>query len=220
MIHKTLKNKAAENNTAETYPSTLKHWWKCDEATGATTLVDTINGANIDISAITSSDGIITTLPSLIDGALSATPEAIGTKDFCFMFKGVVGIVNYVDIGAQTGHSLKIAGSVIANTEVNGASGTTSVVSNTDADDASWALVRNSNDSGNIALYKNGVIVGTSDADGSGSIILEDEITLSGITTLAGMALYVYDTLPKNIGDIIRFNSANWAANNKIVWPE
>jgi hypothetical protein len=220
---KTLLGAGLENAAKGVYPDELKHWWKCDEATGATTLVDCVGEANLPISAITSAAGVITTFPNVTNVALASAISTIGDNDFMLVFRGQVTNIGQFSLGGtDTGSNLlRFTGSILAgSTNVVGADGGT-VTDGTDDTLATWALVRDSNDSGNISVHKDGAIVGTSDTDIAGSVNVEQEFTSSGADNVAGFCLYVYpDGLPTNFGDIAHFNGTAWAANYKCVWPK
>lgn len=216
---RTRDNQAIMDAANGVLPSSLKHWWKCDEATGATSLVDSVAGANIPIGAITAASGVITTVPNIANADLGADLSDIGTADFMLIFRGETAGLGTLGFGNTSANKISLNGATLAASVVTGAGGST----NTDPTDnslATWCVVRNSNDSGNIAVYKNGAIVGTSDADGSGAITLTGKMTFSGLDNLAMLALFVFPgTIPKDFALAAAWMGSNHASNNKWIWP-
>jgi len=217
---RSLLAEATKRELALSRPSSLKHWWKCDEATGATTLVDTIGGANIPIAAITASNGVITTVPNVVNATgIAADLTDIGTNDFMFLFQGQVTNLGSISLGDTAATYVNQVGSIVTNSSIKGAGGT-STTGGTDDSLGAWALVRNSNDSGNIDTYDNGAATAPSDADSSGSVTLGAKASMTGVSNLAGIFLFVFDgNLPADFAEASAFMGSQHALNNKVLYP-
>lgn len=217
---RTRKNQAILDLANGVLPSSLKHWWKCDEATGATTLVDAVGGANFTVPAITASAGVIASLTSITQVATAASLADPGTADFMFLIRGQTGTTSSMSLGNTSGNKITFNGSLLGQSLVVGADGSTTSLPASDNALATWAIVRNSGDSGKIATWKDGSISGSSVADAAGAITLADMVSMSAITNVAMMALFVFDgTIPQDFGPASLWMGTQHAANNKWIWP-
>lgn len=227
MYIKTLLAKANENDAAGVYPSSLKHFWKCTEASGAKTLVDAIGGANITWTGAptsTMASGQVTLSGTLSGQALAANMTAIGTSDFLLVIGGNdssafsnmkignAGATEYVDM-INTG----------GNSTVVGGSGTTTITSAgfTASGNGSHSLARSSSPD-ETGIYINGVVDAAAVADAAGSIAAFTQIVAwHQALKLSGMALFIFDDgLPADFKQAASWMGNQWVANNKLVWPK
>ena len=228
MYLKTHRQQAIENETAGIYPSTLAAWWKCTEATGAKTLVDAANGANIVWTGApntTALNGQIS-LSGTLSGANNdfAVPlSAIGTNDFLLVIGGnSSSAFSNMKIGNAAGSEYVDIINTAGNSTVVGGSGTTTITSAgfPSSGSQSYALAREASPD-ETGIYIDGTVDNAAVNDAAGYIAAFTQvISWNSALKLNGMALFIFpDGLPSDYAEAASWMGNQWLANNKVIWP-
>lgn len=214
--------------------SAVKCFFKCNEATGATAIVDYITGATtaaLDVAVTNNANGSIDFM-SIIKALSPAIPAPGAGADFVFTaFVHILGgAIQTLQLGASAAHYIAISST---GCTVKGATGTTvSLGAYTSTSLRKIAIVGISG--GNTTLYQ--AAVGASLLAGAGTPVLYSthgnlttafaELTAQGAISntavrLYGMKLMSFTggSLPTDYITMADWEMEQWYLNNKDIYP-
>jgi len=197
-------------------PSSLKHWWKATELTGATTLVDIVGGANIPVTGVVSSSGIITSIDDFTDAALAAPLENIGSRTFMLSARDGGSLLSNISLGSSAGEYIRLGGSSIGGTQIVGSLATTSTTG-MDGTSIGFSLA---NLGANVGTFKDGILLGPLSANISGTVAPGAFATLTFLSTFAGLAFFVFEgRIPSDFTIASHFMAEAWIKGTKVLFP-
>jgi len=228
MYLKTLRQQAIENEASGTYPSTLAAWWKMTEASGAKTLVDAVNGANIvwtgaPVSTMTNGQVSLGGTLSAAANDFAVPLSAIGTDDFLLVIGGNASS-NFAQmkISNAAGDEYIDIINTLGNSTVVGGSGTTTITGAgfPSSGSQSYALKRSASPD-ETGVYIDGTVDASAVGDAAGAIAAFSQIgTWHAALKINGMALFIFpDGLPSDYAEAASWMGNQWLANNKVIWP-
>jgi len=225
MYLKTLRQQAIENEASGTYPSTLAAWWKITEESGAKTLVDAVNGANITWTGApvsTMTNGQISLSGALATKDFSIPLPEIGTNDFLFVIGGNASSpFAQMKMGDATNDYFDIINTG-GNSTVRGVDGTTTITGAgfPSSGSQSYALKRSASPD-ETGIYVDGTVDASAVNDAAGALSAFTQIiTWHNVLKVNGMALFIFpDGLPSDYAEAASWMGNQWLANNKVIWP-
>lgn len=209
--------------TADNFPS-CAHFFRCSETGAATSITDAITGQTVAVTSFSNpTTGAIdcTVAAATLSGAGITSP---GTKAVVALAVGNLALLGIVIGSAATAH-LTISGATIGS-QVQGDDGLKSATAVTGGAvygtgfkyelDTPEVISFEMNDAAGY-VEKAAVTLGsTTTVTG-----LENNFSLSaGNTSLFGLALFYFDTLPTDIEQAVAWMTEQWRTqNNKVIYP-
>lgn len=216
--------------TQENFPS-LQHFFKINEAVGATTITDSVGGAVITPDSIGAFDGTkLASVTCNADSALTSGSWAtLGTKEVLVAIMGTwtaAGTFELTVGTAASGVRYRMFETVTAfNDGTNAISDAVNVIN--DGTD-SIAYLWMDKDEAAAGIRKGlaaaaGVTDETAAGDGTSldaSIgAPSSTVTLDGFTNIYGIAIFYFDEIPGDWQSALLWMRDQWAAGNKVIYP-